>query len=186
VITADSITDEQIRELQRSIAGRVFPASGMAHTGLSEVWEACNLALGSNGREACVDRGYAITPHMREQARARCAEVLNARAASGRQCDFHDAHDAVADVPVGNRCVASATHRIEWSDGRYSFGCEAHLAIDESATVKPTRVVPLSASATTSPRCRAFAHEDHVSVACEGNCCTACGGPIDENEECRC
>lgn len=26
----------------------------------------------------------------------------------------------------------------------------------------------------------------HIVDLCEGTCCTNCGGPIDENEECRC
>lgn len=34
--------------------------------------------------------------------------------------------------------------------------------------------------------CRARAHRAHVADVCEANCCTSCGGPIDENEECRC
>lgn len=69
-ITADTITDEQIRELQRSIAGHVFPASGMAHTELSEIYETCTLALHGSTWDP---------PSPRDDARARCAEILNAR-----------------------------------------------------------------------------------------------------------
>lgn len=58
-------------------------------------------------------------------------------------CDFRDAHDVVTDTPAGNRCGAKATHRIEWEDGRYSFGCDVHLEIDEAATVKPIAIKPL-------------------------------------------
>jgi hypothetical protein len=61
------------------------------------------------------------------------------------QCDFHDCHDPITDRPMGNRCSALATHRLEWADGRYSFGCAAHLVIDETAAVKPKRIVPLNA-----------------------------------------
>jgi len=35
-------------------------------------------------------------------------------------------------------------------------------------------------------KCPGRDHRNHVSDVCEGTCCTACGGPIDENEECRC
>jgi len=35
-------------------------------------------------------------------------------------------------------------------------------------------------------RCRARRHAKHIGAVCEGQCCTSCGGPIDENEECRC
>lgn len=63
--------------------------------------------------------------------------------AKRRECDFHDAHDQRTDRPMGNRCGAPATHRIEWADGRYSLGCADHLKIDDAATVKPIRIVPL-------------------------------------------
>lgn len=61
------------------------------------------------------------------------------------QCDHRDEHDMATDTPKGKRCTKSATHRIEWADHRrYSYGCDAHLAIDPSATVKPLRIVPLN------------------------------------------
>lgn len=59
------------------------------------------------------------------------------------QCDYRDAHDRATDRPTGNRCTAEATHRIDWEDGRFSFGCSNHLEIDESATVKPRHIVAL-------------------------------------------
>ena len=75
-VTADTITDEQIRELLRAAEAHAYPGSDPVWR---DAWNAAHDALGSNGREACIDRGYSITPHMREQARARCAEILNAR-----------------------------------------------------------------------------------------------------------
>jgi hypothetical protein len=74
--------------------------------------------------------------------------IANARAATP-SCDFHDAHDRVADRPTGNRCGAPATHRIEWADGRHSFGCGEHLEIEDAATVKPIRIVPINARASS-------------------------------------
>lgn len=35
-------------------------------------------------------------------------------------------------------------------------------------------------------RCRGRTHSQHAQVTCNGSCCTECGGPIDENEDCRC
>lgn len=35
-------------------------------------------------------------------------------------------------------------------------------------------------------KCPGRGHRDHVADVCDGECCTACGGPIDENEACRC
>lgn len=104
-LTADTITDEQIRELRGLFVGL---------TAAPHVNGLCNLALGES-EEACIV--LVLKPHKRKQARARCAELLNAR----------------------------------------SQDC-----------------------------CRARKHAEHVRDVCEGQCCTTCGGPIDENEECRC
>jgi hypothetical protein len=41
-------------------------------------------------------------------------------------------------------------------------------------------------NARTREKCHAREHRAHVGDVCEGTCCTACGGPIDANEECRC
>lgn len=41
----------------------------------------------------------------------------------------------------------------------------------------------------TSPAkksCRGRTRAHHADVTCGGECCTTCGGPVDENEECRC
>ena len=35
-------------------------------------------------------------------------------------------------------------------------------------------------------KCQGRTHAQHICASCVGSCCTACGGPIDENEECRC
>lgn len=37
-----------------------------------------------------------------------------------------------------------------------------------------------------SRRCVGRNHKAHADYTCEGNCCTECGGPIDDNEACRC
>lgn len=59
------------------------------------------------------------------------------------QCDFRFEHNPVTDMPAGARCEGDATHRIEWEDGRFSFGCGDHLEIDPQASVKPKRTVKL-------------------------------------------
>lgn len=41
-------------------------------------------------------------------------------------------------------------------------------------------------NARAQEHCRGREHRGHVRDVCEGSCCTSCGGPIDENEECRC
>jgi hypothetical protein len=41
-------------------------------------------------------------------------------------------------------------------------------------------------NARSKARCRGRSHDHHIGVVCEGTCCTTCGGPIDENEQCRC
>lgn len=34
--------------------------------------------------------------------------------------------------------------------------------------------------------CPGREHRAHAGVTCNGMCCTVCGGPVDDNEECRC
>jgi hypothetical protein len=41
-------------------------------------------------------------------------------------------------------------------------------------------------NATARKRCPGRDHHAHVADVCTGSCCTNCGGPIDDNEECRC
>lgn len=35
-------------------------------------------------------------------------------------------------------------------------------------------------------KCPGRDHRRHVGDVCQGSCCTTCGGPIDENDACRC
>jgi hypothetical protein len=63
-LTGDMITADQIRMLWK--AGLID----------SDTYD---CALPINTHAVCLDRGHSVTPHMREQARARCAEILNAR-----------------------------------------------------------------------------------------------------------
>lgn len=41
-------------------------------------------------------------------------------------------------------------------------------------------------NARAAAKCHGRTHRNHTADTCNGSCCTACGGPIDENEECRC
>ena len=34
--------------------------------------------------------------------------------------------------------------------------------------------------------CIGRTHRDHATITCNGACCMACGGPVDDNQECRC
>ena len=78
-LTGETITDEQIRELQQSVAGYAFPASGMSHTVHAETWDACHDAL--SPVPMSTDQDAELFLGIRERARARCAELINARAA---------------------------------------------------------------------------------------------------------
>jgi hypothetical protein len=75
-ITADTITDEQIRELRTWAKGA--PRSGVIETMRERLGliETCAIALGETKIQARDD--------VREFARARCAEILNARKAGSR------------------------------------------------------------------------------------------------------
>lgn len=154
-LTAETITDEQIRELLESLrTDGAYECSRCGHEQSDAVWchvcgwgdlywtrcdemRACYAAIATNAMS------FKWT---RDTARARCADLINARAAAPT-CDFHDSHDPVNDRPTGNRCGAPATHRIEWADGRHSFGCAAHLVIEDAATVKPISIAPINARA---------------------------------------
>jgi hypothetical protein len=41
-------------------------------------------------------------------------------------------------------------------------------------------------NACSIAKCAGRMHRAHATVTCDGTCCTACGGPIDADEECRC
>lgn len=41
-------------------------------------------------------------------------------------------------------------------------------------------------NARAHAKCTGRNHNAHATVTCNGTCCSNCGGPIDENEECRC
>lgn len=43
-------------------------------------------------------------------------------------------------------------------------------------------------NAQNHKRCaaRRLRHQHHIDDVCEGSCCTTCGGPIDNDGECRC
>lgn len=83
----------------------------------------------------------ARTPEMQ----ARYDAAVERESNHGPTCDFRDGHDPATDFPTGARCGSRATHRIEWEDGRrYSYGCAMHLEIEDAATVKPYRIVPIT------------------------------------------
>ena len=48
------------------------------------------------------------------------------------------------------------------------------------------RCAELLSSTRGSSKCAGRAHPNHATMTCNGACCTGCGGPVDENEECRC
>lgn len=77
-ITADTITDEQIEALRNEVAPMPAPRPRSEHTAEDlAIIDACDYALWScNSNDPDAER----IAGMRERARARCAEVLNARA----------------------------------------------------------------------------------------------------------
>lgn len=60
------------------------------------------------------------------------------------RCNYRHEHDLVADRPTGVQCTNTATHQIDWGDGRYSLACADHLSIEDTATVRPVAIEPLS------------------------------------------
>ncbi len=78
MITADNITEEQIRALRLSVFVHEDGAADLVRT--------CNDALGLFPRERLT--ADAIGERI-DHAKARCAEILNARAASPLDADGH-------------------------------------------------------------------------------------------------
>lgn len=75
-LTADNITDEQIRELRVDVVLQdVRDARAVA--------DVCDIALGVTPLEPClnVHPSHNCIGGQRRDARARCAEILNARSA---------------------------------------------------------------------------------------------------------
>lgn len=58
-------------------------------------------------------------------------------------CIFHDDHDMVNDVPIGNVCGAPAIQEIYWKDGRVSPACHLHgwQALDSHARTLVKKIV---------------------------------------------
>lgn len=77
-LTADTITDEQIRELRRSYSvPRVNALLGTTEDEARDVIRTCGTAL-SRPEPTAIGRGNSDISTWRK-ARARCAEILNAR-----------------------------------------------------------------------------------------------------------
>ncbi len=77
-LTADTVTDGQIRELLRVTDGAI---TGANH--YRRAVEASEIARLSTERDACVTALYEHDyPSARIDARARCAEIINARRAA--------------------------------------------------------------------------------------------------------
>lgn len=84
MITADTITDEQIRGLRADLA-RLLDDDDARSSSRGD-WDAayadfnvCDIAL--SPPQSAVAKRYRVTRKARYAARARCAEILNARSA---------------------------------------------------------------------------------------------------------
>ena len=80
-VTAETLTDEEIHELRRGIAGHVLPASGMAHTALTILWDYTEDALAVDPNSYASINAAGRAHHF---ARARVADAINARKAGAK------------------------------------------------------------------------------------------------------
>ena len=76
-LTADTITDEQIRELLRSVHEQEHDTGTIS---CRETMRACTKALQNLSIGYAPKHERRIAEHDRQLARARCAEIINARA----------------------------------------------------------------------------------------------------------
>jgi hypothetical protein len=75
MLTADTITDEQIRELRAQASGNTVIVSDATTV------DSCDIALGWIEHAPCLNThpAHDCVGLQRVNARARCAEILNAR-----------------------------------------------------------------------------------------------------------
>ena len=74
MITADTITDEQIRELRDVIVRRLPRSRLPMRRDIAKIVDCCDLALG------LIARAQTLGLMQRAEARGRCAELINERA----------------------------------------------------------------------------------------------------------
>lgn len=66
--------------------------------------------------------------------------------------------------------------------------CEVALGIAEHVVIDRAEARARIADVIRAKRfkCPANGHRHHIGDICNGSCCTACGGPIDDDGGCRC
>lgn len=74
------------------------------------------------------------------------------------------------------------------TDDAMAAYCSMALGIRATAYQQSNakRMIVDAINARVVARCPGRKHQRHVLAVCEGECCTSCGGPIDESSECRC
>jgi hypothetical protein len=167
VITGDTITNAQIQYVRRAMIGH--PNKTAHH------------------RSIIVDCGAALAGDTTRRASAAVVynEMLGASPAPGQLTA-----DTVTDAQIRelldslvNDALAMIYQHKDARLCRIALGYIRKSKI-ERAAARAHCAELLNAGARK--RCPGRDHRGHVADVCTGSCCTSCGGPIDENEECRC
>lgn len=166
-LTANTITDAQIQFVRRAMIG--VPRKTSYHR---SILKDCDAAL--EGSQAC-----------RESAAHAYNKMLGESPPAGKLTA-----DSITDMQIRelldalNNDVHAITRRQQ--DVRL---CKIAIGYIRKSKVERAAACAHCAELLNKDaraRCRARGHAEHIGDVCEGSCCTSCGGPIDENEECRC
>ena len=166
-VTGDTITDGQIQFVRRAMIGS--PHKTAYHQG---VMADCDAALGGDAAR-------------RASAAAVYNEMLGESPAPGNltAATITDAQiRELLDTFLNN----VLDHIYRHQDMRLCRIALGHIRKSkiERAAARSRCAVILNERARE--RCPGRDRRNHVADVCTGSCCTSCGGPIDENEECRC
>ncbi len=165
--TADTITDEQIHFVRKALIG--VPRKNSYHRA---ILVDCGAAL--EGSRAC-----------RESVALAYNKMLGENPSPGKLTA-----DTITDMQIHALLDAflndALAHIHRQQDMRLCKIAIGHIrkSKQERAAARARCAEILNEGAKI--RCPAREHAKHVGDVCEGQCCTSCGGPIDENEECRC
>ena len=166
-VTGETITDNQIQYVRRAMIGS--PHKTEHHRA---VVADCDAALGGDGAR----RGSAAAVYNEMLGESPAPGKLTAATITDAQIR------ELLDSLVNDALAMIYQHK----DARLCRIALGHIRKSkiERAAARGRCAEILNERAREC--CPGRGHRNHVADVCTGSCCTSCGGPIDENEECRC
>jgi hypothetical protein len=166
-VSTDTITDAQIQYVRRAMIG--YPHKTEYHR---TVMKDCEAALEGDRT------GRASAANVYNEMLGESPSPGKLTAASITDAQIRELLDSLV-----NDAIAMLYQHKDARQCRIALGFIRKSKI-ETAAARARCAEILNERARS--RCSGRDHRGHVGDVCEGSCCTSCGGPIDENEECRC